>query len=340
MRSIAWAAISSGSVFCSMMASHGVTKSPPLNPAIGVSSFRSSSSIAMPRGGRPLVMAKRMPASRRCCTAALACFVSTFLSLTSVPSTSARTTEMLRFSAIRPSDHRSVQRTPSATVAGQQLVRRGGTIATRHIVRKIPRWIVGPGVEDRLYRAPPRLDVVGALEQRRISDHAVIEQRFVSRVARDLEISPVGEIHADGAQTHRRAGTLGCEIEGDAFVGLDAKDHPVGIHPLHLGVAEQRVWRLMKTDGNLGPPALQIFAGAQVERNASPTPVVDLQFAGEERLGVRIAGDVRLLAICLHWPAKNGAGVVLATHGVLQDSRGLQWTYGLNNLGFLRTHRI
>src|SRR5215510_10047719 len=294
-----------------MMTSCGVTKRPPLKPAIGVSSLRSSSSMAMPRGGRPLVMAKRMPVSRRCCTAALARFVSTFLSLTSVPSTSARTTEMLRFSAIRPSDHRSVQRTPSTTVAGQQLVRRGGTIATRHIVRKIPRWIVGPGVEDRLYRAPPRLDVVGALEQRCISDHAVIEQRFVSRVARDLEISPVGEIHADGAQTHRRAGTLGCEIEGDAFVGLDAEDHPVGIHPLHLGVAEKCVWRLMKTDGNLGPPALQIFAGAQVERNASPTPVVDLQFAREEGLGVRLAGNAGFFSLCCHWLATHGSAGVL-----------------------------
>ena len=56
--------------------------------------------MAMPLGGRPLVMAKRMPASRRLCTAAWARLVSTFSSVTSVPSTSASTREIFRLSAI------------------------------------------------------------------------------------------------------------------------------------------------------------------------------------------------------------------------------------------------
>ena len=38
---------------------------PPLKAAMGVSSRRGSTSISMPRGGRPLVMAKRTPAWRR-----------------------------------------------------------------------------------------------------------------------------------------------------------------------------------------------------------------------------------------------------------------------------------
>ena len=46
-------------------------------------------SMAIPRGGRPLVMAKRMPASRRLCTAAIARSVRTFSCVTRVPSTSA-----------------------------------------------------------------------------------------------------------------------------------------------------------------------------------------------------------------------------------------------------------
>ena len=41
--------------------------SPPLKPEIGVSSRSGSNSMAMPLAGRPLVMAKRMPASRRLC---------------------------------------------------------------------------------------------------------------------------------------------------------------------------------------------------------------------------------------------------------------------------------
>src|SRR5215470_3966881 len=340
MSSIAWAAISSDSVFCSRMASCGVTKRPPLKPAIGVSSLRSSMSLAMPRGGRPLVMAKRMPISRSLSTAAWARLVSTFCSLTSVPSTSARTSEIFRFSTISPRGQRSVQRSPSATIACQQLVSCGRTVATSDIVRKIPRRIVGPRVEDGLYRAPSCLDVVGPLEQRRVADHAVVEQRFVSGVARDLEIRLVGEVHANGVELHRQAGALGCENEGDAFVGLDAEDHPVGIHPLHMGAAKKRVRRLMEANGDLCPPAFQIFACAQVERNASPTPVVDLQFAGEEGFGIRIRRDVGLLAISSHWPAKNGAGIVLSAHDVLQHPRGLEWTYGFNDLRLLGPDRI
>ena len=59
--------------------------------------------MAMPLAGRPLVTAKRMPAPRRLCTAAWARLVSTFCSVTSVPSTSANTREIFRFSAITTS---------------------------------------------------------------------------------------------------------------------------------------------------------------------------------------------------------------------------------------------
>jgi hypothetical protein len=98
---------------------------------------------------------------------------------------------------------------------------------------------------------------------------------------------------------------------------IPSQDHPVRIHPLHIRAAEQRVGRLVKADGDLGLPAPQILSRAQVERNARPTPVVDLQLAGKERLGARVRGDVRLLAIGAHRPAEDGAGVVLAAHRVL-----------------------
>jgi hypothetical protein len=44
-----------------MIVISGLTKIPPLNPATGVRSANGSISIAMPRGGRPLVIAKAMP---------------------------------------------------------------------------------------------------------------------------------------------------------------------------------------------------------------------------------------------------------------------------------------
>src|SRR5690348_6794833 len=51
-------------------------------------------SIDMPRGGRPLVMAKSIPASRSLATAATARSVRTLSWVTSVPSTSARSSRI------------------------------------------------------------------------------------------------------------------------------------------------------------------------------------------------------------------------------------------------------
>ena len=77
-----------------MIVISGLTKIPPLNPATGVRSANGSINIAMPRGGRPLVMAKAMPAVWSAFTAAAARGVSTFSAVTRVPSTSARTREI------------------------------------------------------------------------------------------------------------------------------------------------------------------------------------------------------------------------------------------------------
>jgi hypothetical protein len=66
----------------------GSTKLPPLNPAIGVCRASGSINIAMPRGGRPLVIAKAMPARSSSFTAARARGVSNLSAVTRVPSTS------------------------------------------------------------------------------------------------------------------------------------------------------------------------------------------------------------------------------------------------------------
>src|SRR6185503_14185231 len=107
----------------------------------------------------------------------------------------------------------SVERTPGTAVARDQLAGRRGPAAAGNIVWKITRRIVGPGIEDRLYRLPTRFDIVCALEQRRVADHAIVEKRLVTDVGRHLEISLVGKIHADIAQLDRRSGLFSCEFE-------------------------------------------------------------------------------------------------------------------------------
>jgi hypothetical protein len=61
---------------------------------MGVVSPSGSTSIRMPNGGRPLVIANTIPRSRRRCTAPSARSVSTLSLVTSVPSTSASTAEI------------------------------------------------------------------------------------------------------------------------------------------------------------------------------------------------------------------------------------------------------
>src|SRR5262245_13923453 len=67
------------------------------------------------------------------------------------------------------------KRAPGAAIARQQLIRRGRSLASGGIVRKVVRRMARPCVEDRLHRRPAGLDVVGALEERGIADHAVVE---------------------------------------------------------------------------------------------------------------------------------------------------------------------
>src|SRR6202007_2801357 len=71
------------------VAKSGWISTPPLNAAIGWLRLNGSISMAIPRGGRPLVMLNSIPACRRCETALAARSVSTFSCVTSVPSTSA-----------------------------------------------------------------------------------------------------------------------------------------------------------------------------------------------------------------------------------------------------------
>lgn len=73
----------------------GFTKTPPLKPATMVSIFRSSISIFIPRGGRPLVIVKAIFAARSAATAARARAVTILSLVMSAPSTSASMSEIL-----------------------------------------------------------------------------------------------------------------------------------------------------------------------------------------------------------------------------------------------------
>ena len=145
-------------------------------------------------------------------------------------------------------------------------------------------------------RQPASIDV-GALEQRGIADHAVVEQRLVAGAGHALESVLVAELHVDAVDLHRRARDLDAEAQGHALLGLDVQGEVVGRQALDRRVAEQGERRLLELDGDLGAPPRQRLAGAQVERHAGPAPVVDPELHGDEGLGGRVGRHVGRLAI-------------------------------------------
>src|SRR3546814_532315 len=126
-----------------------------------------------------------MPASCSAEMAAWTRFVRTLSSVTSVPSTSASTRETFPFAVIVMSFYRSGQRPPGASVARQQRIRRGRAVVASGVVREFLWRLVRPDVQDGLDRLPARFDVVGALEEDRVADHAVVDQRLVAGADRN-----------------------------------------------------------------------------------------------------------------------------------------------------------
>ena len=74
-----------------------------------------------------------------------------------------------------------------------------------------------------------------------------------------------------------------------ALVGLQADHQPVG-HAVATTVTEQRVRDFAEIDHHFGEPLLHALAGAQVERDAGPAPVVELGLDRDEGLGTAVGG--------------------------------------------------
>src|ERR1700731_1657767 len=84
---------------------------------------------------------------------------------------------------------------PTAAIAFHQFVGLSRAPGSSGIVGEITRRQRLPHVEYGIDNAPTSLDHVGALEQRGIADHAVMQQAFVSSRRSNAEIVGVGEVH-------------------------------------------------------------------------------------------------------------------------------------------------
>ena len=190
-----------------------------------------------------------------------------------------------------------------------------------------------PDVDDRLNDAPAGFDHVGALEERRVADHAIAQEALVAGAVFDAEIIAVVEVHVDEAELHHGARNFRAEAERDAFFRLDVNDQAIRFEIFYGGVAEEDEWRAAKLDDDFGGALREALAGAEVEGNAGPAPVVDLEFQRDEGFGVGVGCDVGLAAIAGNMFAVDGAFVVLAADGVGENILGHERLNGVEDFG-------
>ena len=83
--------------------------------------------------------------------------------------------------------------------------------------------------------------------------------------------------------------------------------------------AEEHQRRQLELDRDLRRAAGQALAGAQVEGNVGPAPVLDLELERDEGLDLRIGRDLVLLAVADDLLVTDPARRVLATHDAGAD---------------------
>ena len=105
-------------------------------------------------------------------------------------------------------------------------------------------------------------------------------------------------------------------------LGCSVSTSWLGLHAERAVLAEGEMGNRLQRDRDLGDLACQALAGAQVEGDAGPAPVVDFQAQRRERLGRRARAHALLLEIARHVLAAGVPGGVLRAHGDLGDLRG------------------
>ena len=90
-----------------------------------------------------------------------------------------------------------------------------------------------PDVDDRLNDAPAGFNHVGALEERRVTSHAIAQEALVAGAVFNAEIIAVVEVHVDEAELHHGAGNFRAEAERDAFFRLDVNDQTIRFEIFH-----------------------------------------------------------------------------------------------------------
>src|ERR1700675_1567249 len=229
---------------------------------------------------------------------------------------------------------------PTAAIAFHQFVGLSRAPGSSGIVGEITRRQRLPHVEHGIDNAPTGFDHVGALEQRGVADHAVMQQAFVASRRSDPEIVSIGEVHIHFAELHRGSGSLGGEAQRDAFFRLDVQHQLVGHHVFHLSFAEQHEGRAPELNYDMGMASGQPLAGAQIEGNSRPAPVVDEEPHGDESFGARVRRHALFGAVSRHALIVHGSVSVLPADGFAEHVLATEGLNGMQDFGLLVADRV
>ncbi len=197
-----------------------------------------------------------------------------------------------------------------------------------------------PDIDDRLDYAPASFDHVSALEQSGVASHAIAQQTLITGAVLRAEIRAVVEVHVDEAELHDRARNFCAEAEGDPFVGLNVNDQTIGLQVFYRGIPEEHERSAPEMNHYFRGSPLEALSGAQIERDARPAPVVDLQLHGDEGFRVGFGRDVGLAAIAVYRRTADCAGTVLAANHRREHIFGAQRLDGVQYFRLLVAHFV
>src|SRR5579871_750726 len=117
--------------------------------------------------------------------------------------------------------------TPCTPIAGHHFVGFARAPASGRIVWKIARWECLPDIKHGLDYAPPSLHHVRALEERCVTNHAVIKKALIACAVACAEVTRVIEIHVYESKFHHRTWNFRAESQRNAFFRLNVNHKPV-----------------------------------------------------------------------------------------------------------------
>src|SRR5262249_37280529 len=158
-------------------------------------------------------------------------------------------------------------------IARQKLVGFIRPLATSLIERKPIRSGAPPCIEERLDHSPTGLDPIRPLEQDRVPDHAIIDQRLEAGARLDVKISLGLKCQADARNRNHLPWQLAAELQSDALAGVKAADQEFLCEPIDRRVAKHGERSLLELDRHFSSLRLERLSSAEIEWNTRPTPI-------------------------------------------------------------------